>query len=406
MLTNATVKAAAPRSHAYKLADGRGLFLFVTVAGAKSWRLKYRFGRKEKLMTFGLYPDVSLSDARIRCDQARAQLNAGVDPMLERQHSAELERTFEQTAREWHEARAPAWSPAHSCDVLASLDRHVFPAIGAKRLADIGPVEILEFLQDVEIAGAAETAKRLRQRISMVFRFAIARGRAETDPAASLAGELAGGELVDHHAALLEVNQARALFASIDAAETTIAAIAHQVLALTTVRMKALRWARWSEFEGVDWSTDARAPDALWRIPAARMKLKRAKKLDSNHDHVIPLSPTAVQLLRRLRQISGAGDLVFPGRRHGLPIGEGAIGAVIRATPFAGRHVPHGWRASFSTIMNEWAAEHGRDGDRAAIDRTLAHSPKEKVEAAYNRAQLLARRRQLLETWAELLTSH
>lgn len=420
MLTNAAVKAAGARPRAYKVADERGMHLHVSPTGHKSFRLKYRIGRREKLLVLGSYPEMSLSEARDRRDQARALVKDGVDPMLARrqaqdeaERAAAAEATFDQVAREWHGQRAPRWSAEHAGDVLGSLVNHAFPAIGAKRLADISSIEILDLLQAIEGDGKPELARRLRQRISAVFCFAIARGRAGADPAASLTRELLGVELVEHHPALLETVEVRALYLTVGALDApVITRLAHQMLALTATRLGALRGARWCEIAGVAWDSDDDAPDAIWTIPAERMKLKKARKRQAEFDHVVPLSRQAVTILRGVRRLSeGYGilrtdDLIFRGRRRGRPIGERAIGELIDATPFAGRHVPHGWRASFSTIMNE-----RRPADRLVIDLALGHTPKtdagkvDKVEAAYNRAKLLDARRGVLDAWAELLTA-
>ena len=429
MLTNASVKAAAPRSRAYKRFDGRGLFLLVTPAGARSWRMKYRSGGKEQLLTFGLYPGVSLADARARCDHAHAAIAAGEDPRCDnsishngrREKQLSIEVSFGAVARAWHAHRQARWTPVHAADVLASLERHVFPELGAQRITDIDVAAVLELLQSIESTGAVETARRIRQRISAVFKFAIVRELAQRNPAAELASELEAAPLVRHHAALTDIGDVRALYAAIDEIEAPAAVvIAHQLLALTGVRLAAVRGARWSEFENLFGS----AP--IWRVPAERMKLKRVKKLDAANDHIVPLAPAAVALLtvmqnhplscKAVREDSSpykvARDcvnhdaLVFPGCRRGKPIGEGAIGALIKRTSFAGAHVPHGWRSSFSTIMNEL-----RPADRVGIDLALAHEPKtvegkiDKVEGAYNRAQHVELRRRLLCAWADLLTT-
>lgn len=398
MLTNGAVKAAAAQTRAYKMSDAGGLYLFVTPAGCKSWRLKYRSHGKEKLLVIGRYPEISLGEARGRRDKAKAQLRAGGDPSTTR----EVLETFEQLARAWYRHAENAWSPTHAADVLASLERDVFPAIGARSAGAIEPRELLQVLRDVEGRGCAETARRLRQRLSAIFGFGIAEGLVQSDPAHHLGRAMISVRLPRAQPALIDLKECRQLLAVSDRqAVQASTRLASRFLALTAVRLEAVRGARWGEIEDLDGD----AP--TWRVPPGRMKLKKAKKGDERFAHLVPLSAPAVAVLRAAAREFGYDDpppadaLVFPGRDRGRPIGEGAIGALYDRAGFSGRHVPHGWRSSFSTILNEaLAAEPGARGD---IDRALAHSPKDKVEAAYNRAQMIARRRRLFERWGEML---
>lgn len=394
MLTNATVKAARPGARPYKLADAGGLYLYVRPSGSKAWRMKFRLAGKEKLLTFGTWPELGLADARARRDQAREQLRRGVDPTAANDTNATGNDTFEQLARRWHERRRPRWSAEHAKDVLDSLERDVFPAIGAMELAAIDAPKILELLLAVEARGCIETARRLRERISGVFRLGMTKSSCLADPAALIVDELSPRPLQRPHAALTSFNSARALLADCDSVEASpIVKLASRLLALTAVRLGSLRGAAWSEFEGLD------GDQPLWRIPPVRMKLTKVKKTDPSAEHLVPLSGQAVAVLRELRGITGDSELLFPGRRRGRPIGEGAIGELYDRAGYAGRHVPHGWRATFSTILNEL-----NPADQALIDQALAHAGKKgKVEAAYNRAQHLARTRDLFQRWADLL---
>lgn len=404
MLTNATVKAARPAARPYKLFDAGGLYLLVRPNGSRCFRMKYRFDRREKLLTFGAWPEIDLGQARELRDEAREQLRRGVDPgAAGGEASAAAAMTFETLARRWHDRRRPRWSADHAGDVLASLERDVFPAIGAMKLSAIDAPTILNLLLEVEGRGCVETARRLRERISGVFRLGISMKLASADPAALIVDELSPKPLQNPQPALLELDQARELLAAAELVDAVaIAKLASRFLALTAVRMAALRGARWIEFE------DLEGDQPLWRIPAERMKLTKVKKADRSAEHIVPLSRQAVQLLltvwdltsdRELGLFKDATELVFPGRGRGRPIGEGAIGDLYRRAGYAGRHVPHGWRATFSTILNERFPE-----DQALIDRALAHVAKKgKVEAAYNRAQHLARTRDLFQRWADLL---
>ena len=406
MLTIAAAKAARPRSRAYKLADERGLHLHVSPKGTRTWRLRTRIEGREQLLTIGRFPAVSLTDARARRDYLREQIMRGTFTLPRQRANKTADRlSFEAAALAWHAHCRPDWTAVHADDVLTSLKRDVFPAIGALALDAIDPPAVLGVLRSVEGRGCVETARRLRQRISAVFAFAMSEGRASTDPAAIVERALRPAPAPRRQPALVQVDALRAL---LDAAELVDALpsikLASRFLALTAVRMGALLGAQWSEIE------DLNGTSPLWRVPAARIKLAAAKKADPTNDHLVPLSAQAVDVLRRADHLAGAGKvirknghnprsvLIFAGRSGSTPIGAAAIGDLYRRAGFAGRHVPHGWRASFSTIMNEARAE-----DRAAIDLALGHAPMSKVEAAYNRNTYLDRRRELLQVWGDVL---
>lgn len=394
MLTIGAVKAAAPQARAYKLTDGGGMFLFVTPAGHKGWRLKYRWRGREKLLVLGTFPEMSLPAARGAREAARAKLEAGVDPA-----KRDDGESFELVARAWHRHQLGRWSAAHGEDVLSSLERDVFPLIGARSIRSIEPSELLDIVRAVEDRGCLETAGRLRQRLSAIFGFAIAGGKADVDAAAQLGRAMTGGKLTTPHPALVTIADCRALLAAIAALDIAPAVLgAVQLLALTAVRLDAVRGMRWDELEDLD----GEAP--IWRVPPARMKLSRAKKGEARFAHLVPLSPAAVAVLRAAQKYASGSratfsGLVFPGRDRARPIGEATLRDVHARAGGAGRHVPHGWRASFSTILNE---ELGEDWS-AAIDAALAHTPKDKVEAAYNRAERLQRRRELMDRWGDML---
>ncbi|MFB0875442.1 MULTISPECIES: tyrosine-type recombinase/integrase [unclassified Sphingobium] len=390
-LSNAAVKAARPRPRAYKIFDDRGLFLFVKPNGLRSWRLRYRFDGREKLLCLGQWPDLQLVDARASAEEARGLVAMGVDPAVQKRRSTALQiRTFESVARAWHAQSLEHWTERHAQDVLDSLVRDVFPELGPIPISAIGAPAVLQVLRDVEARGSIETARRIRQRISAVFCFAIAEGMVDQDPAAVVARALRPTPIARRQPALTDIDDARALLAACErAGGPPIVRLASRFLALTAVRMGALLGARWEEFEQLDGD----AP--LWRIPAERMKLKKARKADPANDHIVPLCPQAVAALRDLSEKYGVlrTSVVFP-------MAPSAIGALYKRAGYAGRHVPHGWRASFSTIMNERFPL-----ERAAIDLALAHAPADmsKVERAYNRAEMLDQRRSLFLRWGELL---
>jgi len=388
MLSNAAVKAARPRSRAYKMFDERGLFLFVTPGGLRSWRLKYRIDGREKLLCLGQWPDVLLIDARDQAEEARGLVAQGVDPSGGSRAARQI-RTFESVAREWHGLKRENWTERHAADVIDSLARDVFPELGPSPIGAIGAPAVLQVLRDVERRGSIETARRLRQRISAVFSFAIAQGLAEKNPAVDVGEALRPPAPSRRQPALTDIYDARALLAACErAGGPPIVRLASRFLALTAVRMGALIGMTWDEVKDLDGD----AP--LWRVPAARMKLKKARKADPENDHIVPLSAAAVAVLKAVKKNG------YDARSSVFPIRPAAIGALYARAGYAGRHVPHGWRATFSTIMNEQFRQ-----ERAAIDMALAHTPKGESESeyAYNRAKLLDQRRALFQRWGEML---
>lgn len=403
MLSDAKIRAAKARDKAYKLTDSHRLYLLVPPNGSKLWKWGYTYDGRQKTMAFGAYPMVSLLDARTRRDEARAQLSEGKDPSVIRKLRVEANReagrnTFERVAREWHDNAKSQWATIHAADIIRSLERDVFPQIGNLPISALTAPKILEVLKGIEGRGAIETAKRVRQRISSVFVHAIAKGIADKDPAEKL-GAVLKPLRKGRQPAITDLNRLRQM---IDDAEQDyarpITRLALRLLALTAVRPSELRGARWVEFENLDES------EPLWRIPSARMKGDLDRKEEIGGDHLVPLAPQSIAVLRALWPLTGRGDLLFPSNRHGhRPMSENAIGYLLNRAGYHGYHVPHGFRAAFSTIMNEWAERNGRKHDRQIIDLMLAHVPKEKVEGAYNRAAYMERRRELALTWANML---
>ena len=403
MLTNAAVKAARPRAAGYKLADAGGLHLYVAPNGRRSFRFRFRFGGKEQLLTFGQWPEISLDVARRRADEARAQLARGEDPRACAAAETTKVRAFEYVSRHWFEQRRARWSPAHAVDVLASLERDIFPAIGAMPIEAITTPVVLAALRTLEQRGRLETARRVRQRISAVFTHAITQGWAQHDPAAVITGALLPPPPAKPQPALTELDDVRGLVAAVDQLDAPVLVKrAAELLMLTAVRLAAVRGARWCEIEDLD------GPAPLWRVPAERMKLKVAEKAEARNDHLVPLSSAAVAVLRAAGMHQGDADMHDRGNELIFgDVAEGAIGALYKAAGYDGRHVPHGCRASFSTILNERLPD-----QRAAIDRALGHrgagdkdetGVNRKVEGAYNRAAYLGQRRSLFEAWAALL---
>lgn len=410
LLTDAKVKAAKPREKPYKLSDGEQLYLHMTPSGGRHWRMNYQFGRNDKgksvqkTLTIGSYPAISIKAAREARDRAKALLAQGIEPkpldLFQREASAVDNRPrFEETARAWHKLQKTGWSKVHAADVLDSLEKDIFPTLGQSPIEDIEAPTILKLLQAVVDRGAIETAHRLRQRISAIFVYGIAIGIAKADPAASLNIALPKKPRTKQQPALVTLTGVRQILIDCEAERCRAPTkFALRFLALTAVRPGELHAARWSEFE------DLYGDEPLWRIPAARMKGDLDRKTELAGDHLVPLAPQAVAILKVQHRITGELDLVFPSDRHShRPMSENTLRALLIRAGYYQRHVPHGFRSAFSTIMNERSAAQKQHGDRAIIDLMLAHVPQNKVEGAYNRAAYMPRRRELACEWADLL---
>lgn len=385
MLTNAAAKAAGAKSRAYKLTDQGGMHLLVRPTGSKSWQQKYRFRGREKLLTIGQFPEVSVNRARILQAEAKEQLEQGIDPS----NRAAKISTLEQLARSWYQANRPAWSQAHAGDVLGSLERDIFPELGTDDVGSITAPQLLAAIERIAKRGNATTAHRVRQRLSEIFEFGAAKGLVVSNPARSLGSAMLAAPPSQPHPALTELHECRALLRECEqlrARPVTLAA--SRFLALTGMRWAAVRGMQWGEVD---------SDKGTWTVPADRMKLSQAKKSDQRFDHIVPLSDAALVLLSKVSKC-GEQQSVFASR-SGQPIGDGTIRDLYARTSFAGRHVPHGWRASFSTILNEDLGPEWRFD----IDAALGHAGKGKVEAAYNRSVQLDRRRRVMDRWGELI---
>ncbi|TCD04289.1 DUF4102 domain-containing protein [Erythrobacteraceae bacterium CFH 75059] len=385
-----------------KLPDGRGLYLLVRPSGSRLWRHKYRFGGQERTASYGPYPEVTLKEARERCDATRAMLRDGLDPRTAgKTLTTSTGHTLESLAREWHELNRERWVPHHAADVIGSLEKEVFPHIGAADPAALDPPAILAVLRRIEARGAIETASRVRQRLAAVYAYGMSAGLLASNPAETVRGALRPIVKKGRQPAVTDIDRLRDLLRAAEATEAyPVTLLASRFLALTVQRPGTVRQARWEDMLHIDWESDAPSPDALWHIPAELLKLKLERKGDAANDHLVPLAPQAVEVLRAVRALTGRLPWVFAGQRHAhRPLSENAIGYLYNRTGAHGRHVPHGWRAAFSTVMNE-----RRPGDRAVIDAMLAHTAADKVEAAYNRAQRMAARREIACEWAGLIS--
>ena len=386
-----------------KLFDGHGLYLEILKSGARSWRWKYRIHGKEKRLTFGLYPDVSLKKARIAREQAAALLRAGVDPSIDRllqatQAAAQSEHTFKSVALTWHASQSKMFSDRHAKHVLRTLENDVFPAIGKMPIAQITSPQIVTLLRAIESRGSADVAHRARQRISDIFVHAIASAIATNNPAAEM-GKALGRIRRGRYPAVQTIVEARKLLTVVESRRVyPLTRLASRLLALTAVRSGVLRLAEVHEFE------DLNGDSPIWRIPAAKMKLAQERRNDPAYEFIVPLSRQAVEIVKTAIEFSGAKGLIFRSIRFAnRPISDSTISKLYREAGYAGIHLPHGWRATFSTVMNRLAAEEDRKGDREVIDLMLAHVAGS-VEAIYNRYAYMPRRREIAQEWADLLS--
>ncbi|MFG1293746.1 tyrosine-type recombinase/integrase [Xanthobacter versatilis] len=387
-LTDTAVRNAKGKEKPYKLSDGGWLFLLVNPDGKRYWRASYRFAGKQKTLALGPYPAVSLADARKQRDTLKEHLAQGIDPSEakkadKRAAALNSSRTFEAIGREWFALKLPGWVPSYSDRLMSRLEADVFPALGSRPIADIEPPEVLEVIRKVETRGAIELAKREMQVIGKIFRFAIATGRTKRDPTQDLRGALKSPGRQKHHRALPREDLPDFLKA-LDAYDgEPMTKLALKLMVLTFVRTTELRAARWSEFEGLD------SPEPLWRIPPERMKMR--------FEHLVPLSPQAVAVLQELRPLAGRSPQLFPSPgKEGFMSNNTMLFAMYRMG-YHGRATVHGFRGVASTWLNE--AGYHPDW----IERQLAHDERNEVRGAYNSAQYLVGRRQMMCDWADFL---
>ncbi|RAO75991.1 integrase [Dyella jiangningensis] len=386
-LTDTSIRKTKASDKPLKLSDGAGLYLLLNPNGSRWWRFDYRNGGKRKTLSMGTYPDTGLADAREKRNEARRLLAAGVDPGEHRKatKAAGAERaanSFAVIAEEWLAKQAGRMAPATLEKARWTFDDLVFPWMGDRPIADIDPPEVLRLLRRIEDRGAHETAHRTKQRCGQVFRYAIATHRASRDPTADLRGALTPAKTT-HRAAVTDPLKVGELLRAIDGyAGSFVVRCALKLAPLVFARPGELRQAEWSE-------VDMEA--ALWRIPAGKMKVRE--------EHAIPLSPQAVAVLRELKPLTGNGRFVFPSERsRQRPMSDGTVNAALRRMGFdKDTMTGHGFRAMASTRLNEmgWAPD--------VIERQLAHAERNKVRAAYNRAQYMDERKRMMQAWADYL---
>ena len=382
-LTEVEIRSAKAHGKPRKLFDSGGLFLLVSPSGGRLWRLKFRIQGKEKLLSLGRYPEISLKVARERRDAARRQLALGSDPTAQRRaEKVATSNTLHAVALEWLNAREASLNARVHEKRVRRFEQYVFPLLGSKPIAAVKAPDLLSALRRIEARGKHETAHRLRSECGALFRYAIATGRADSDPASALRGALAP-VVVRNHPSITDPAGIGELLRAIWGYRGHLSTeYALKILPLVFVRPGELRLARWSEFD---------LDGAMWRIPAERMKMREA--------HLVPLSKQAAALFRELRDYTGDGELVFPSvRSNERPISNNTLNAALRRLGFSGDQiVSHGFRSMASTSLNEqgWHPD--------LIELQLAHADRNEVRAAYNRAQRIVERRKMLQSWADYL---
>jgi integrase len=381
------VDTAKPKDKPYKLADGGGLYLLVNPNGAKYWRLKYRVAGKEKLLALGVYPDVTLADARSKRDEAKRGIAGGIDPNEAKREEkaireAQINNTFQDLATEWHSSKLKRWSAGYASDIMEAFNKDVFPYIGKKPIAEIKPLELLNVLRRMEGRGATEKAKKVRQRCGEVFRYAIVTGRAEYNPAPDLTSAMQGHE--SNHYPFLNAPELPAFFEALSRySGSELVVLAARLLIITGLRTGELRGASWQEI-------DEQA--AVWEIPAERMKMRRP--------HIVPLSQQTLTIIARIREMTGRYSLIFPGRNDpGKTMSEASINQVFKRIGYAGRVTGHGFRHTMSTILHE------QGYNTSWIETQLAHVDKNSIRGTYNHAQYLDGRREMLQWYADYMDS-
>ena len=384
-LSEAKVRNSKPKSRPYKLSDGEGLFLLILPSGGKYWRMRYKFAGKEKLLAFGVYPEVSLETARKRRAETKALLACGKDPgdaKKEEKRKIMLQRSnlFEHVAQEWFETRRHEWKPSSTRTKRVYLDNYLLRQLASKPVAEIKAPELLDMLRAIESRGTLDTARRVMQMCSQIFSFAVATGRTEYNPVPDLRGALKT-PVVKHHS-FLRADELPMYLKTLNSYDgSLLTKLALRLLLLTFVRTRELRGAEWKE---IDWEK------AQWRIPAERMKMKE--------EHIVPLAVQSIQVLRELEKISGHRQYLFPNEHNPSTfMSENTMLYALYRMGYHSRATGHGFRSTASTILNE----HEFRGD--VIERQLAHGERNRVRAAYNYAQYLTERREMMQWWADYL---
>lgn len=386
-LTDIQIRKANPKEKPYTLNDGNGLSLLIEPNGSKGWRFRYRFAGKPKMISLGVYGQVTLAEARKKRDEAKKQLAENINPSDARKSEKialkyATENTFYAVAMEWHSSKCSTWSDGYASEILRCFENDIFPYIGKRPIDQIAPLELLAVLQKIEKRGALEQANKIRRRCGEVFRYAVITGRVKYNPAPDLAGAMNKPE-TKHFPFLREDEIPDFVKALNNYQGSKITKYATQLLMLTGVRTVELRLAEWSEFD---------FDNAIWEIPKERMKKRRP--------HLVPLSPQVIAILNELKVITGYYPLLFPGRNDvRKPISEASINKVIEKIGYKGRLTGHGFRHMMSTILHE------KGFDSAWIELQLAHVDKNSIRGIYNHALYLEARVKMMNYYSSLLTN-
>ncbi len=386
-LADAKVRALKAREAQYKVSDSEGLYLLVSPSGGKLWRLAYRFHGKQKSLALGKYPETTLLEARHLRDEAKRLLAKGSDPSIakkaeKRERRIAAGNTFGTVADEWFETNAERWVASYSSRLRSRLDGDLLPALASRPIAEITPLEVLDVIRKVEKRDALEMAKRIMQMASGIFRYGVATARCGRDPTVDLKGALRPSKAAKHRTAL-PVGEIAQFMRDLELYDGDIVTrLALKLIALTFVRTGELRFARWAEFEDLD------GPEPLWRIPADRMKMRRP--------HLVPLAPQAVEVLHKLRRITGTTLYLFPAATKSSVMSENTLIFALYRLGYHSRATVHGFRSTASTALNE--AQFNRDW----VEMQLAHFDGS-VRGVYNAAEWLPGRRQMMAWWADYI---
>lgn len=384
-LTNVEIKSAQPRDKEYVMSDGAGLVVLVKPGGAKLWRYRYSLNGKKQKLSLGPYPEITLAQARVRAADARAKVAQGISPVTERREKREASKvinSFEGVCLEWQNTRKATWSEVYADDTKRLFERNVFPVLGKRPIGEIEPLELLELLRKIEDRGANELATKVRRRCGEVYAYAIVTGRAKYNPARDLATAMQ--RFQRGHYASLDASELPDFLAALDATSGNIMVnLAVRLLMLTGLRPGELRKGEWRE---VDFD------NALWEIPAERMKARRP--------HLVPLSSQAIELLRSVHAVSGNYTFMFPGRNDATrPMSDMAMNQLIKRCGYGDKLTGHGFRHTMSTILYE------KGFNSAWIELQLAHVDRNTIRGTYNRAKYLEGRKEMMQWYADLIDS-
>ncbi|WP_321146863.1 tyrosine-type recombinase/integrase [Providencia alcalifaciens] len=401
-LTDTKVRAAKPDEKAYTLTDSDGLFLYIHPNGSKYWRFRFRFGGKQHLMAFGIYPEISLADARERRDAARKQVALGIDPReLKKELKEEQQKefnTFEKVARDWH-ATNKKWIESHSHRVLKSLEDNIFAAIGKRNIAELKTRDLLEPIKAVEMSGRLEVAARLQQRVTAIMRYAVQSGLIDYNPAQDMAGAVATGKRV--HRAALELKRLPEFLQRIDDYKgRPLTKLAVKLTLLVFIRSSELRFARWEEID---------FENAIWTIPAEREAIEGVKHSHRGSKmrtpHLVPLSRQSIEILKQIYQFSGNHELIFIGDHNPRkPMSENTVNNALRVMGYDTKTevCGHGFRTMACSSLIEsglWSKD--------AVERQMSHQERNSVRAAYiHKAEHIEERRLMVQWWADYLDAN